>query len=366
MPGWSSSTPLDRHEGEKVKAALLWWGRFDPDYSRNRILRSLLEKHGIEVEDFRPQSSLLGSLEAAIRRPDPGDALWVPCFRHRDFNSARRYADKRGLKLVFDPLISSWDKVVYERQKYHIDHRKAKALLQWERSLFSSADIVLADTRPHAEFYIDRLGAPASHTHVVPVGAEERYFTRQPPRVPSDSPEVLFFGSFIGLQGPQYIIDAARLVPEVRWTLLGDGPLRNHCETATKGIPNVFFEDWIPYQKLPGRIAQADVLLGIFGDSPKAGRVIPNKVYQALACGRPVVTRQADAYPPELQTTPGSGIVFIPPADPDAIACEVSKLIARPGGLSALSTQAGTTYEHYFSLAQTELGLLKVLSDLNL
>ena len=349
-----------------MNAALLWWGRFDPEYSRNRILRSLMEKHGIGVGDFRPQSSLLGSIEAAIRRPDPGVALWVPCFRHRDFNSARRYADKQGLKLIFDPLISSWDKAVYERQKYPIDHRKAKALLQWERSLFAGADIVVADTRPHAEFYIDQLGAPASHTHVVPVGAEESHFTRQPPRGPSDSPEVLFFGSFISLQGPQYIIEAARMVPEVRWTLLGDGPLRNHCETATKDVPNVLFEDWIPYQKLPRRIARADLLLGIFGDSPKADRVIPNKVYQALACGRPVVTRQANAYPSEVMANPRSGIVFIPPADPDAIALEVSNLIAKPKILSALATQAGITYEHYFSLAQTEHGLLKVLSELNL
>lgn len=349
-----------------MKAELLWWGRFDPEYSRNRILRSLLEKNGLGLRDFRPQSSLLGSIEAAIRRPDPGDALWVPCFRHRDFNSARRYADKYRLKLIFDPLISSWDKVVHERGKYHIDHSKAKTLLQWERSLFARADIVVADTRPHADFFIDQLEAPASHTHVVPVGAEETLFTRQLPKIYSNSPEILFFGSFIGLQGPQHIVEAARLVPEVRWTLLGDGPLRNHCEALAKDAPNVLFEDWIAYRKLPGRIAQADIVMGIFGDSPKAGRVVPNKVYQALACGRPVVTRESTAYPPELQANPSSGLVFAAPADPNALATEVSNLITRPEGLSALATQAGNTYEQYFSMTQTELGLLKVLSDLNL
>ena len=366
MPDWSNSTLLSRHEGERMKGSLLWWGRFDAEYSRNRILRTLLENNGLELIDFKPHSSLLGSVEAAIRRPAPGNALWVPCFRHRDISSARRYADKHGLKLVFDPLISSWDKVVYERQKYHSDHRKAKALLQRERSLFAKADIVVADTRPHAEFYIDQLSAPAAHTHVVPVGAEESLFTLQPPKKPSDSPEVLFYGSFISLQGPEHIIEAARLVPEVRWTLLGDGPLRNHCETAAEHIPNVKFEDWIPYQKLPDRIGQADILLGIFGDSPKAGRVIPNKVYQALACGRPVVTRQSPAYPGELQVTSSRGLFFIPPADPNALATEVRTLIAHPEGLPTLSSEAGNTYEHFFSLAKTEMGLLKVLADLEL
>ena len=366
MPAWSNSTLLSRHEGKKVKSSLLWWGRFDPEYSRNRILRALLEKNGVGMIDFRPHSSLLGSVEAAIRRPSPGDALWVPCFRHRDISSARRYADQHGLKLVFDPLISSWDKVIFERQKYRSDHRKAQALLQWERALFAKADVVVADTRPHAEFYIDQLGAPAVHTHVVPVGAEETFFTLQPPKGPSDSPEVLFFGSFINLQGPQHIIEAARLVPEVRWTLLGDGPLRTYCESAAVHIPNVNFEDWIPYQKLPQRIGQADILLGIFGDSPKAGRVIPNKVYQALACGRPVVTRQSPAYPDELQAASGTGLFFIPPADPSALAAEVRSLATRLEELPTLSFEAGNIYEHFFSLAKTEMGLLKVLADLEL
>lgn len=349
-----------------MRSTLLWWGRFDPEYSRNRILRSLLEKHGIGLRDFRPQSSLLGSVEAAIRRPDPADALWVPCFRHRDFNSARRYADKHGLKLIFDPLISSWDKVVYERQKYDSDHSKARALLQWERRLFARADIVLADTRPHADFFIEQLEAPAASTHVVPVGAEEALFTRQPPKVPSESPEILFFGSFIGLQGPEHIVEAARLVPGTRWTLLGDGPLRNQCETLATDTPNVYFEDWIAYQKLPGRIAQADILLGIFGDSPKAGRVIPNKVYQALACGRPVVTRESSAYPTELQTNPGSGLLFTNPADPDTLASAVSTLLSKPEELPMLAAQAGSTYDLYFSINHTEQGLLKVLSECGL
>jgi glycosyltransferase involved in cell wall biosynthesis len=349
-----------------MSATLLWWGRFDPDYSRNRILRLLMAKHNIGVKDFRPRSSILGRIEAAIRRPEPGDALWVPCFRHRDFSSARRYADEHGLKLIFDPLISSWDKVVFERQKYDTDHRRARNLLCWERSLFARADIVIADTHPHADFFIEQLGAPAANTLVVPVGAEETLFTRQLPGRPSESPEILFFGSFIGLHGPEHIVEAARRVPGARWTLLGDGPLRNHCEALAMDAPNVLFEDWIPYPELPARIAQADILLGVFGDSPKAGRVIPNKVYQALSCGRPVVTRESSAYPFRLQAHPSSGLVFTAPADADALASAVSILIDRPEALPELAAQAFATYENYFSLAHTEQGLLKVFSKLGL
>lgn len=349
-----------------MRATLLWWGRFDPEYSRNRILRMLLQQNHIEVQDFRPWSSWSCSIEAAIRRPQAGDALWVPCFRHRDFNSARRYADRHGLQLVFDPLISSWDKVVFERHKYPLDHPRARNLLEWERSLFSRADIVVADTRPHADFYIDQLGAAAARTHVVPVGADEPLFSPQAHGTPSAVPEILFFGSFISLQGPRHIIEAARLVPEARWTLLGDGPLRSSCETMADSAANIFFEAWLPYHELPQRIGRADVVLGIFGDSPKAGRVIPNKVYQALACGRPVVTRVSPAYPAGLLSSRDSGLVFVEPADPPALAAAVRRLITRPQELPGLAEQAALTYADHFAITHTEQGLQRVLADLGL
>ena len=349
-----------------MKPSLLWWGRFDPNYSRNRILRTLLTQKNIQLRDFRPYSSMLGSLETIIRRPQSADAIWVPCFRHRDFNSARRYADKLGVKLVFDPLISSWDKVVQERQKYPADHPRAKRLLRWERSLFSRADIVIADTRLHADFFIEELAAAADRTHVIPVGAEEPLFASQPPRTRRAVPEILFFGSFIELQGPQHIVEAARLVPEARWTLLGEGVLRNRCEALAQEVDNLHFESWLPYEELPERIGRADILLGIFGDSPKAGRVIPNKVYQALACGRPVITRLSDAYPRELHDNQESGLFLVAPGDPAALASTVRSLIFDTTEFSSLAKQAAATYLRYFSAQRIGQELLGVLSALDL
>lgn len=342
---------------------MLWWGRFDPDYSRNRILRHLLGQNGISVLDFRPWSSFLGSCEALLRRPKPAEAIWVPCFRHRDLTSARRFASRAGARLIFDPLISSWDKTIFERAKYPADHVTSRRLLRWEQALFEQADYVVADTELHARFYVEQLGAPPGRTFVIPVGAEESLFFPQPAHPPAARPEILFFGSFINLQGPQYIIEAARMVPEARWVLLGDGPLRDHCRRLADGLEQLCFEDWLPYEQLARRIGAADIVLGIFGDSPKAGRVIPNKVYQALACGRPVITRHSDAYPAELSDRHRSGMIFVEPADPTELAAAAASLLAQKESLHLLGRRAAQTYASRFSQSMVNDALLKLLLD---
>ncbi|MGB5306931.1 MAG: glycosyltransferase, partial [Gammaproteobacteria bacterium] len=335
--------------------AVLWWGRFDPDYSRNRILRQLLGELGWKVRDFQPVLSAPGDLEASVRRIPRPDLVWVPCFRQRDLAAASRWAGRRGIPLVFDPLISAYDKQVNERGKIAAGSNRAKKLLARERALLQRAHAVLADTPAHADYFAAVLGVDRSKLAVVYVGAEVSLFRPGPGTACSrDTPlEVLFFGSFIPLQGPAVVIEAARCYrgPPVTWTLLGAGPLRQQCEEAARGLANVNFEDWLPYEELPARIHRAAILLGIFGTTPKAGRVIPNKVYQSLACGRPVITRASGAYPEPLAARADSGLVWTEAGDARALADQVARLAAAPDRVRALGEAAAETSRQYFSAA---------------
>ena len=109
------------------------------------------------------------------------------------------------------------------------------------------------------------------------------------------------------------------------------------------------FENRIAYPDLPARIHRAHILLGVFGPTAKAGRVMPNKVFQALACGRPLVTCRAPSYPNELLAATNSGIAWVPAAEPAALAAAVAALAARPEQLAATGRAARATYEKYFS-----------------
>lgn len=337
------------------RGTVLWWGRGDNEYSRNRVLRACLEAAGWEIRMFRPAVSRLGHLEAAFRQPGPADLVWVPCFRQRDVLAASRWARRRRVPLVFDPLISAYDKQVFERARLVPGGDRAVRLLAREREGFGSADAVLADTHAHASFFREVLGVSPERVHVVPVGAEEGLFEPHG-APPAEAPrEVLFFGSYVPLQGAKVIVEAARCYrgPPVRWHLVGDGALRSECEAAAADLPQVRFSDWVPYDALPRVIAGASLVLGVFGETPKAARVIPNKVYQALACGRPVITRRGEAYPPDLLAAQGDGLRWVPPGDAVALAEQVATFAALDEeALAAAGRAARRTYEDCFSSAR--------------
>ena len=328
---------------------MLWWGRFDPAYSRNGVLRQHLAALGWAITDFYPRFCTLGDLEAILRRLPKPDAVWVPCFRQRDIAAARRWCDRRNVPLIFDPLISAYDKQVWERFKLKAESAAARRLLAWERSLIAKPDLVLADTACHAQYFTDTLGVPKDKAQVVFVGADETLFTPAPPRAPGAPLDVLFYGSFIPLHGAETIIAAARIYqgPAIRWSLLGDGPTKPACEKAAAGSSNITFENPIPYGQLSARIQRADILLGVFGTTQKAGRVIPNKVFQALASGRPVITRLSAAYPEAVSRS--SALAFVPPGDPEALARAVAAWAAPDAGLSERGHAARRVYDACFS-----------------
>ena len=60
-------------------------------------------------------------------------------------------------------------------------------------------------------------------------------------------------------------------------------------------IHNVTFLERAEYTALPDFIASADVCLGIFGNTGKTQRVIPNKVYEYAAMAKPIITSDTPA-----------------------------------------------------------------------
>jgi glycosyltransferase involved in cell wall biosynthesis len=352
------------------KKRMLWWGRFGnygPDYPRNRTLMQCLRKLGWEIIEYQPRISALAHFEAAMHSFENISAVWVPCFRQRDVAAAAKWAQRRQVPLIFDPLISAYDKRVNERKKFSEDSKAAQKILRWESRLFAKADFVIADTLCHKDYFVKTLDCDQERIVVLPVSAEESLF--YPESAPlKKKPEVLFFGTFIGLQGVKYIAESLRYYqgPAISLTFLGDGPERDLVRSTALTHVNenvaVTFDDWVPFSDLAGQIRSAQVCLGVFGTGEKSFRVIPNKVYQALACDKPVVTMKGDAYPDMPENGPG-GLYWCQAGDPQDIAEQLKLAVTDYLEGKAAQGKARLLYDNYFSNSIISERLQKMLSS---
>jgi len=121
----------------------------------------------------------------------------------------------------------------------------------------------------------------------------------------------------------------------------------------------------VPYVEVPKVIAAHDIVLGVFGTTAKASRVIGNKVYECMACARPTINEFCTGYPPEAKDC--KAIKFIPAGDPAALVKAVEEYRADWANKEEYFAAARGFFERHLSLdvvkSQLEKILEKVLSS---
>ena len=348
---------------------ILWWGRGDKHYSRNRIVLKLMAEFGYELDFFRPKISRLGSLQARFLNLTKPDLIWVPCFRHLDVKGASVFAKKWNIPLIFDPLISAYQKEIHERKKWPENSFNARRRKKWETKIFSLPNRIICDTFVHADYFRQELLVPREKLRILFVGAEEDSFLildkeKSYEKLPSVF-HVLFYGSYLELHGVDTIVKAARLSRElpIQWTLVGEGSCFLEVKKMAKGLKNITFKKWLTYEELTKEIAQADILLGVFGDTLLADMVIPNKVHQAMAAAKPLITCTAKAYQGNIAGNPVIG--WVPKADSLALHNKLRDWISNYKDLKKRGKQTRELYEQYFSKVKLVGMLEEILETVN-
>jgi glycosyltransferase involved in cell wall biosynthesis len=316
------------------------FGGHHAGYPRSAVILSGLERLGVPVTRCVADPRLkmprrYATLLARWRRVGASfDALWVPEFAHKDVPLAHLLARARGKLCVFDPLVSRFDTRVHDRGDVAAGGWQAWHNRNLDRVAFALADLVLADTRAHARYFADELAPPGTRLRVLEVGYDDRVFRASPGAAGDDGPAtVLFYGSYLPLHGVETVVEAAARLRDdarVRFELVGDGQTRREVERVVRDLrlANIVLHARVPLTELTRRIEAATICLGIFGRTPKAARVVPNKVYQCLAVQRAVVTM---ASPAVLDTfRDGVELVATPAGDGEALAAAIRSLVADP------------------------------------
>ena len=345
---------------------VLFWGRFDPGYSRNRVYAALFRELGWEVDYFFVKLfPRFGDVEAAVRglgrRPKP-DLVWVPVCRQRDILAACRWAHKRGVKVLFDPMISAWDKKVLEQRKWKADEPRARRLLARETEMMHAPDMVTWDTSCHLDFCARTFNVPREKMRVLLTGTDETVFKANDEggkakgeafNLQSSPFTVLYHGAYLPLHGTEYIVEAARMTQDedIRWDFLGWGAYKAETEAKAVGIRNIRFLDKVPYVEVPKVIRAHDVVLGV-------------KVYECMACARPTINEFCTGYPPEAKDCPA--IKFVPPGDAKAIADAVRAYRDDWTRRDFYFAAARDFFEKHLSMAVIKGQLADILKDMGL
>ena len=256
----------------------------------------------------------------------------------------------RGV-LVVDGFVGQYETMVEDWKKARPGTFRARWYATVDRIACRLADLVLIDTRVRAQAL--EASHPGAEVLSLPVGAPGWARPAAKPRPRTGRVEVLYYGNYIPLHGLPVVlaaIERATREVDLGVTLVGHGAPRPDIErqAARLGIDRVCrFVDPVPEEALAGFIADADVVLGIFGDSDKARSVIANKVWQGLACGRTVITRSSPALT-EIAGVCGEQLVQVDGDDEDelvaALAAALVETAGRPAGVAAETAAALEEY----------------------
>ncbi len=250
--------------------------RHDKDYSRYNIIKQLVQSTKIENNIY----------------------ILLPFSKNQFLNNFF----KRD-KIINDFFISNYDTYVHDRQKISKYNPRAwwKYFQDWINFKFSK--YLLSDTQEHFNYWKQLFGNFKGQHLVLPVLADKTiYYPYERNRDINKKIEILFYGSFIPLHGIDKILKAFKILEnnkiEFNAKIIGNGQIYNDMYKLYKelNLKNVIMDGkLITEVELSNEIRKSDIVLGIFGESNKAHCVVPNKVYQALACKKALITMKSNA-----------------------------------------------------------------------
>lgn len=236
----------------------------------------------------------------------------------------------KRVPIIFDAFFSLYDTIVNDRMLLNKESIGAKVVWWVDYLACRLATHILVDTEEHKEYFMNHFKVAKEVITVVPVCTDETLFNIKKCKFsPSAVTQVLFYGTFVPLQGIEYIVKAAKQLEQfedIRFTIVGRGQESCKIRTLAKtlNLDNIHFYDWVEFKKLPDLITGATICLGVFGSSKKASRVIPNKLVQAIAMAKPVITAETEAV--KRHFTDGESILLCPPADESALTNAILRL----------------------------------------
>jgi glycosyltransferase involved in cell wall biosynthesis len=245
---------------------------------------------------------------------------------------------------------------------------EAKLRFWIEKMALHLADRVLALTEEFKKQYVQLHSLDPSKVSILPPGADEtKFFHLERPSTSRDDFLVLYWGNYLPHHGVSTIVQAAELLAEhedIRFVLAGDGFEREeiHHFVRERNLSQVEITGFISDQKLMSLIADAYVCLGVFSKNIKAQCSITNKVSEAMAIGRAVITTESPATKSIFKSR--EEVYLVPPENPRVLADAILTLKVDPSLRLRLEQKGRKYFENHFSENALGERLVDILQEL--
>jgi len=233
------------------------------------------------------------------------------------------------------------------------------------RRMYGRAESVVTVSSRLAQVVRARGDLSPDKIFVVPNGVnlgrfvpKDRYAVRTTIGIPP-AHWIVYVGNLVRWQGVENLIRAMPLIASsdslVRLLIVGDGPLRQKLADLarrTKVEAKVSFVGSIPHESVPDYIGSADVCVAPFArERNEAIGLSPLKVYEYMACGRPIVASRVSGIS-ELFEASEAGLL-VPPDDPPSLASAILRILESPADAHEMGVRGRLYAERQCSWAKT-------------
>jgi glycosyltransferase involved in cell wall biosynthesis len=249
-----------------------------------------------------------------------------------------------------------------------------KMSLWLERFLYRHADQVVVNS-PGYVAHVS--GRGAQRVELIPNGADPQMFDpadqgasfRTANRL-GDKFVVLYAGAHGMSNDLGVALEAAKMLQdtpassEVIVTFLGDGKEKPALQkqAAEMGLTNVLFLPPVPKAEMAASLAGANACLAILKPIEEFKTTYPNKVFDYMAAGRPVVLA-IDGVIRQVVESAQCG-VFAQPGDPAALAQAIRQLAANRVAARRMGLSGRAYLEQHFSRSAVAKKLAGILEDM--
>ncbi|HET7011537.1 MAG TPA: glycosyltransferase family 4 protein [Anaerolineales bacterium] len=272
------------------------------------------------------------SLIAGLRLGQ-ADVVWGTSPPLLQAASAWAIARAKRLPLVFE-VRDLWP--AFAIQVGVLKNRLLIALSRWlERFLYRHAERIVVNS-PGFIPHLVASGAPEDRIALIPNGVDVRMFdpkARGEAFRSAHGLESKFVALYAGAHGLSndlsVVLDAAERLrgnADISLVLVGDGKEKPalFAQAETRRLTNMHLLPPVPKDAMPEVLAAADCGIAILRPLPLYATTYPNKVFDYMAAGRPVVLA-VDGVVRELVEKAGAGI-FATPGDGGAMAEAIRRL----------------------------------------